>query len=86
VVGPHSVWDDREPSEAKRARVRRRMTLGDLASRVGYSITQLHRLEMAGRGSADLRRRVEQVLGVIPPARGNVGLDEQLVLPGASSS
>jgi transcriptional regulator with XRE-family HTH domain len=86
MAGPHGVWDDREPSEAKRARVRRRKTLAELAGDVGYSVTQIHRLETGGRGSADLRRRVAQVLGIgIPPARG-YGFEAQLLLFGASSS
>lgn len=88
MAGPHGVWDDREPSEAKRARVRKQKTLADLAGEVGYSLSQVHRLEVTGRGSADLRRRVGHVLGLemAPPARGYAGLEAQPALPGASSS
>jgi hypothetical protein len=87
VSRPHGVWDDREPSDTKRARVRKQKTLADLAGEVGYSIAQVHRLEVSGCGSRDLRQRVAQALGIpIPPARGREVMAGQLGLPGASSS
>jgi hypothetical protein len=91
MTGPHALWtldrEGREPSAVKVARVRQRMTLADLAGRIGYSVAQVHRCEVNGRGSTDLRRRLSQALGIgLPPARGNGWLMNQLLLPGMASS
>lgn len=87
MAGPHGLWDGDRVSDAKRKRVTSGRTLADLAREVGHSVAQVHRVETTGHGSADLRRRIGQALGiVIPPARGNALLVGQLQLPRATSS